>query len=666
MEWCGGVGGRGVALGDVGFTLLTGRRHVRHRLAVVVRDRAELVGLLTAWLDNGTAPGVFVSEAAGAESGRRPSGLARYGAECLRECAEWSGPDSGSDVGSDSGLDDAGYRERLAVVAELFVQGQDFDFGVLFAGRGFGRVPLPTYPFARRRYWVRGESSPRPVAPAAPVEAVTELVHPLVHRDTSDVLAHRFTTTLTGEEFFLADHIVGGRSILPGVVSLEMVRAAAALALGRPDAAEHSVRLRDVVWPQPLTAPDGRTELHVTLERRSAGSVGFTVHSGDRVLGDASAVHCQGVAELGDPTPPRLDLAGLRTAVDREGLSADECYAALRARGIEHGPSLRSLGRLRLGDGQVLAALARPAAAPALEECELHPSLLDGALQTVAGLTLGAGPDGAPAGVPFAVDTVEVFRRCPDRLWVYTRRGTRGPGTYDIDLCAEDGTVCARIQGLHLREGGVRSSDGVYAVPTWEPFTLPAQPSAPAPDLIVAAVADERLRRGWPSARVLEPGAAVRAIGEGTVGPLTHVLWSAPPAEGGIASAGAQETGVVDLFRLVKALLAAGYGDRELHLTVLTHQTQQISPEDRCEPAHAAVHGFTGALLKEYQHWRVRLVDLPLSEPWPADELRRVPASGTGHGLAHRSGCWYVQRWLPAVLPVVPAGGVGGLRRGGV
>ncbi|MFF8597286.1 polyketide synthase dehydratase domain-containing protein, partial [Streptomyces sp. NPDC015220] len=645
LAWSEGPEGGRAPLGDVSFTLLTGRRHVRHRWAAVVRDRAGLVAALSGWLENGTASGVFVSEAAGVEPGGRASGLAGYGARCLRECGGPSLP-----AGPE-------YRERLSAVAELFVRGQDFDFGVLFAGGGFGRVPLPTYPFARRRYWVREEAEP-----AAPSVSVADVLHPLVHANTSDLLAHRFTTTLTGDEFFLADHVVGGRSILPGVVSIEMARAAVEFALGELGATEHSLRLRDIVWPQPLTAPDGRTELHVTLERRDGGAVGFTVHSGDRVLGDASAVHCQGAAELGDPTGPRLDLDELRATVRRDGLPADEVYAALRARGIEHGPSLRALGGIRLGDGQVLAELARPAAAPVLEQCRLHPSLLDGALQTVAGLTLGAGTDGAPAGVPFAVDTVEVFRHCPDRIWVRTRRGTRGAGTYDIDLCAEDGTVCVRIQGLHLREGGVRDAESVYAVPSWEPATLPAEPSAPAPDLLVASVADERLRRAWPAALVLDARSAARAIGDGTVGSLGHVVWSAPPPQDGIAYDDAQDDGVLDLFRLVKALLAAGYGDRELHLTVLTHQTQPISPDDRCEPAHAAVHGFTGALLKEYPHWRTRLVDLPLSDAWPAQELRRVPPNRTGHGLAWRSGCWYAQRWLPAVVPA----GVGGLRRGGV
>src|SRR5438552_1171580 len=56
-------------------------------------------------------------------------------------------------------------------------------------------------------------------------------IHPLVQRNTSDLSEQRYSTTLTGEEFFLADHQVewkgqGGAKVLPGVAYLEMARAA--------------------------------------------------------------------------------------------------------------------------------------------------------------------------------------------------------------------------------------------------------------------------------------------------------------------------------------------------------------------------------------------------------------------------------------------------------
>ena len=57
------------------------------------------------------------------------------------------------------------------------------------------------------------------------------VIHPLLHRNTSDFSVRRFSSSFTGEEYFLRDHVVGGRRILPGVAYLEMARAAIERAL---------------------------------------------------------------------------------------------------------------------------------------------------------------------------------------------------------------------------------------------------------------------------------------------------------------------------------------------------------------------------------------------------------------------------------------------------
>lgn len=48
-------------------------------------------------------------------------------------------------------------------------------------------------------------------------------LHPLLHRNTSDFSEQRFSSTFTGQEFFLKDHVVNGRKVLSGAACLEMV-----------------------------------------------------------------------------------------------------------------------------------------------------------------------------------------------------------------------------------------------------------------------------------------------------------------------------------------------------------------------------------------------------------------------------------------------------------
>ena len=81
-------------------------------------------------------------------------------------------------------------------------------------------------------------------AQIAPAELA--VLHPLLHRNTSDLSALRFSTRLSGEEFYLRDHVVGGRKILPAVAHLELARAAVSAAAGEDE--QGGVSLQQVTW----------------------------------------------------------------------------------------------------------------------------------------------------------------------------------------------------------------------------------------------------------------------------------------------------------------------------------------------------------------------------------------------------------------------------------
>src|SRR2546430_10668356 len=53
----------------------------------------------------------------------------------------------------------------------------------------------------------------------------TTLFRSLVQRNTSTLWEQQFSSTFHGNEFFLADHVISGQRILPGVAYLEMARA---------------------------------------------------------------------------------------------------------------------------------------------------------------------------------------------------------------------------------------------------------------------------------------------------------------------------------------------------------------------------------------------------------------------------------------------------------
>ncbi|MFD5603509.1 type I polyketide synthase, partial [Streptomyces sp. NPDC127064] len=69
-------------------------------------------------------------------------------------------------------------RSLLTAVARLHTRGVPVDWARFYAGSGARRIPLPTYPFQRRRHWitgVTGTDSTVPAASAAPAPEVSRL-----------------------------------------------------------------------------------------------------------------------------------------------------------------------------------------------------------------------------------------------------------------------------------------------------------------------------------------------------------------------------------------------------------------------------------------------------------------------------------------------------------
>ncbi|MEU5718132.1 SDR family NAD(P)-dependent oxidoreductase [Streptomyces sp. NPDC020403] len=520
--------------GDIAFTLLLGRKHLAHRLACVVRDREDLLQSLRSWLDRGQSPRVRAGEVPAQGLDERAA-LRNLGNDCLRQAAA---------------ADPASRTELLATVADLCVQGYALDYAALFAEDRRTRVPLPTYPFARDRYWVPEAQTSAAAGPG------TAEPHPLLHEDVSDFGARRYRTRFTGQEHFLADHVVKGRKVLPGVACLEMARAAATLTLGaRESGGADGIVLRNVVWARPV-AVDAEPVTLVTSLVPGGPDVAEYVIGGmpGPAPGAAPVVHSQGQVVRRTVQPVALlDVPALRSACGRAELTATQLYRAYEAIGFSYGPSHRGLERLHIGHGQVLAHLVLPDAMRAARDAYvLHPSLLDATLQASLGIGLATGTaealdvTGMKPSLPFALDELEVLGRCPVSMWAWIRSsaGSRTDGTVfklDIDLCDDQGRVCVRIRGMSYRVlggevGGTGTATATEALscvsflPVWSEAAPGAPDTAPRESVVLLPDLPDLgtlLAQQDPRARLLPltstaPGIAERFT-EYTVQTLDHL-----------------------------------------------------------------------------------------------------------------------------------------------
>src|SRR5262249_23204782 len=167
-----------LSMTELSFSLFAGRAHLTHRLACLASNQNELIHLLEQWVETGSASQVYTAEIQEARI-REQVSLKKFGNYCIQECKDE--PNA------------AGYPENLAAIAELYVQGYSLDFHALFP-RDSRRIPLPTYPFARERYWVGAVPA---VAPRSTADATAARL-PLRHTNTSDLRQPSYSLTGAG------------------------------------------------------------------------------------------------------------------------------------------------------------------------------------------------------------------------------------------------------------------------------------------------------------------------------------------------------------------------------------------------------------------------------------------------------------------------------------
>ena len=187
-------------------------------------------------------------------------------------------------------------------VAEVWAGGRAVDWALLHAPHRPYRIPLPTYPFARERYWVTA-SPPPPTGSVPPPAAV---LHPLLHRGASASGGRGYSSTFTGEEPVLNDHRVHGVRTMPGAAYLEMALAAAADSREGTVADSAGLAVTDVVWIRPFRVEDQPRDLDLVLQPGSPDGARFRISAaGD---GSGAAVLCTGAVGPCEAGPASVDL----------------------------------------------------------------------------------------------------------------------------------------------------------------------------------------------------------------------------------------------------------------------------------------------------------------------------------------------------------------------
>jgi acyl transferase domain-containing protein/surfactin synthase thioesterase subunit/D-arabinose 1-dehydrogenase-like Zn-dependent alcohol dehydrogenase/acyl carrier protein len=285
----------------------------------------------------------------------------------------------------------------VGALAKLHCHGVEVDWQAFFAPYDPRRVELPSYAFARERYWIDD-------SPATALASTSSLRptgrYPLSgHRVDlgNDVVLHLLEIG-PGAQSYIGDHVVYGHIVIPGAFY-----AAVLLAVAESHWPDQPIELRHVEFIRALTfSHRGETALlHVELLPANDGSQSlvatlFTEHEGERVE-RAKAVIGPAAA---DERPPTTDLRAGKTTW--EEIDVDELDDSLRRVHVEWGPTwwwVRQL--LRTHEQAVVGRFSGARGVPV--DAPLPAGLIDNSFGFSVWTSSDGSTDGTPQ-LPFSIE----------------------------------------------------------------------------------------------------------------------------------------------------------------------------------------------------------------------------------------------------------------------
>ncbi len=421
-------------IADVCHTAAVGRLHFECRLAIIGRDRAEIVTALRAaaehrWDTDGLFHGVHRPLDANIEKQDEQDltvadqrRLARAVDALLAE------PISST--------------TQLVEICGQYTVGAPVDWSIVFGDCRYGRLALPTYPFQRKHYWLPLVDQPVMVeqAPA---------LHPLIDRlavagRDEDVYVTRFEI---GKQWILTEHVINGHSVIPGTGLLEMIYTACAHSSGSP-----TIELTDVMLQVPaVVSPEQPIDVHVVVRKSQAG-MAVEVMSQDQ--SGAWTVHATANGSVLDPLtrPAPIDHAAAVSATNRESLPFD---ISQEYGGFRFGPRWRNVTSIDYTDQQILTRLQIDGDYQAdLAQFTLHPALFDNAINIASEFLIQNTTH--TMFLPFSCKSLKIYGGLPasfnsQQLIRNPIKKQMGAAAIDITLYEPDGRVLCVLEKYSLK-----------------------------------------------------------------------------------------------------------------------------------------------------------------------------------------------------------------------
>ncbi len=544
--------------------------------------------------------------------------------------------------------DEDGQVGILSLLGEAFVVGVPIDWSRLFPDPVDRDVGLPPFPMMRQRHWTE-----RPDGAGATGQRLIEgrAAHPFLGRPFVSAAAGTCAwewSVATSRSIWIADHVVRRSVLWPAAASAEGFLAAAAEAGGATAWSLRNIRFHEALsldvdrpvrlqWSHSGDPMGGRVRLHAREAADEAAPW--------RLVAEAVAL------PPGDHDVERHGAGDWTMTVDRVEAGVD-FYARLRDRGLQYGPAFQAIVSLETGQAGVRAAATPPQAVasdPALGGYNVHPVMLDAALQAVIGAALGGEDQSDATPLPVGIGRLDVTPRSGPvgSLTILARITARQEGGFTGDALVRDeaGRVVLTAQAVEFAwTAGERVSlDDMLYLAEWEPVALPLAERSPGSIILLGALADTEAVLGELRDRGVETRAVVSIEALGTAGsdgiPAT-LVWYLPSQQEGDGAARAEQL-VNDA--LAVSTWCAEQNESDARLVMVTRGAVAVAGHAVTDPVVGGARAVGRVAGHEQPNLRVSLIDLSASAS-SAVAVEALLADVAEAELAWRASQWYAAR----------------------
>ncbi len=659
---------------DVCYTVLTGRGHYSHRVAIVVNSIEDLKKKLEI-LDKNGLESVFEEGIYYGKFKLITGNRQALEDGDLTESEKWQLEDKVHEKLQKLNSELTNYSSILKELCELYIKGASIEWGNLYKNSQHFIVSLPVYPLERKRYWAPPKKfRTQDYLMKDDTDKIGHLLLDKCVVETKDQIIYQ--TDFTVNKWVLSDHKLLDSYLLPGVSYLEMARKASSKYYSG-----YNIELRDVVFMEPLIVEEGEVLSVLTIVTKKEDHLKFEIVSkvdNQSTKEDIWVTYAEGKVYKIDNKIDNVDVDKIFESCNLKELSL------VFDQDIDFTFGGRWLTPLivKLGENQSFVEIVTKKEFLAdLDDAFLHPANLDKSMNSIMMLV-------NDTYLPFIYKSFKIYHQLPEKFYSHARmKGDLNSGaetiSLDVTLVDENGKVLVEVENYTIKKvhkdqkrkfASLSGKGMVYGKILWkEEKTIPPVRNIEGSVLVLGSkmkIAEKivkKLKARNINLIEVNQGDSFKKIDSTTylIGSsiedyeklindvkdsgITEILHCLTLREdNGLLDLEQLETfqtlGVYSLFNLTKALLD-GKLKNKLNITIISENVDEITGNEKClNPQNAALFGMGKVIEQEYPNLAVRCIDIDsdieidqLMEEFNSEILK--------YKVAYRKGRRYVEEF---------------------